>query len=349
MSADAGAPVAVADLDYRAAERGVGPLARLRAVAANPLSVIGGTVALLLTVVPGSVLVVLLVAAVLGGAWSIGVEGVEILFFLTLLTGCGAYTVYDVLRKSGGGGALEAFAKANGLRHLSGDLGTHYAGRRFVDSSHLVHTGVRTRSEPVLEVGDLFPITPVSSTRPDGRKPTAYVRVVATGFLPTGPDAAASVVDPGLRAELEALLGEVGVEVAGREVTVYGARSLEPARKGRLREVMLLAERVALAAEDVATRTDAAPVERSAAGITIPAVPTKAPTPGRRIHPALLVLGTLVGLIVLPVGFAVVLSALEPYLRGRDLLIAVVLPLLVAVMVAVVGVVIRLAVTFRRR
>lgn len=335
-----GAARGVADLDYRPAERGVGLAARLRAVAANPLYVIGGTVSVLLLLIPGVVLVVLLV----GGH----VEDVGLLFFLVLLVAGGLYCVFDVLRKAGGGGALSRFAEVNGLRHLSGDLGTHYAGSRFSDGSHLVHSGVRTRGKPALEVGDLFPVTPVRSTR-DQRRPTSYLRVVATGHLPVGPDAATALVGPELRKEVEALLGPIVVEVSGREVTVYGERGLEPTREGRLREALLLAERVALTAEAEAARDGAVPVERAPSGVRIPPLPTKAAPAGRRIHPVLLVLGTLAALVVLPVAFAVVMSWLDDVLPRNAFAASVVVPLLAGVLIAITGFLIRVAVTHRSR
>ncbi|WP_299051896.1 hypothetical protein [uncultured Nocardioides sp.] len=329
-----------ADLDYRPVERGLGLGGRLRAIARNPRFVIGGTVCVLVLVIPAVALVVMV--------WGGHTEDGGLLFFLGLLVAGGLYAVVDVLRQAGGPGRLEQFAEVNGLRHLSGAVATHYLGSRFADGSHVVDAAVRSETtSTVVEVGDLFPVTSLRSTQ-EHRSRTAYLRVVVPGALPVGPAAARTIVDPGLEKELVALLGPVAVEVGWREVTVYAARGLDPTGKGRLREALRLAERVAASASAVAVPAGFA-AQRGPSGVAIPAPGAPEAPAGRRLHPVLLVLGTLATLVVLPLLFAVVMSSLEPIIRGNRGVATLVVGAAVVVLLAVVSLLVRLASTHRRR
>ncbi|MCH1867329.1 hypothetical protein [Nocardioides sp. CFH 31398] len=329
----------LADLDYRPVERGAGLGERLRAVGRSPRLVIGGTVSVLTLAVPAVALVVMVARG--------HTEDGGLLFFLGLVAAGGLYAIADVLRQAGGPGGLERFAEVNGLRHLSGSVATHYRGSRFADGSHVVESAVRLDGDTLVEVGDLFPVTPLRMGE-SARVATAYLRVVVDGALPVGAaDVARRVVDAVAEKELTALFGPVAVEVGWREVTVYGTRGLRPREKGRLRSALVLAERIGVAATDAADRSGPA-ARRTRSGISIPEPARKAAAGGRRLHPAVLVLGTLAALIVLPLLFAVVMSSLEPVTRGNGLVAAVVVGVMVAVVLAVVSRLVRLAHTHRR-
>ena len=63
----------------------------------------------------------------------------------------------DGLRKAGTGAGLEGFARANGLELTSSVAAREYAGSPFRSGERIVLHSLRTRTVPILEVGDSWP------------------------------------------------------------------------------------------------------------------------------------------------------------------------------------------------
>jgi len=333
-----------ADLDYAPLARRAGVGFALRGLGANPLLLIGTTVALVLTVLSAALGVGLLVAA---DDPDVALVAVSLFFAVA-----GACAVAGGLGRAADGASLEAFATANGLRSLHGSPADDYAGPAFAGGSHVVHVGVRTPGEAFCEVGECHDVSRVR-LHDDHRAPTLYLRVRTVGFLAAGQDADSLLGDE-LAAALTAAAGPAVVDLAPREVTVIGSRPLGPATPERVRELLELAERVAARAEAVARPPwrgrggRGGPERDTPSGVPVPA-PRSEPAPGRRLRPVTVVLATVVVLLGLPLGLAVVMSALEPRMAADPWVGVLAASLAIGTISVVVTGLVRLAVTRRGR
>lgn len=336
--------MAAADLDYGPLARRTGLHAALRGLAANPLLLIGTTVALLLSVL----------AAALGVGLLVGDDDPDVALVAVSLffAAAGACAVAGGVGRARDGASLEAFATANGLTSLHGSPADDYAGLAFAGGALVVHVGVRTPGAAFCEVGDCHDVSRVRGDE-DHRAPTLYLRVRTVGFLRPDQDAATLLGDA-LLEDLTAAAGPTTVELAPREVTVIGSRPLGPPTPRRVREVLGLAERVAARAEAVARPPRrrrggrGGPEGDTPSGVPVPAPPS-ASVPGPRLRPVTIVLATVVVVLGLPLGLAVLMSALEPRTVTDPWVGAVVAVALIGGICVVVTALVRLAVTHRGR
>lgn len=323
-------------LDYTPLTQRVGLRSRLRTLAGDNLMVMGMTVGVLLTAGPLAVFLIQVVTGNLGGfGW----------FCIGFLFPCGVWVLGSGLYQAGKGGAVAAFARANGLRLVQGSAATSYAGSFFADGTHVVRQSVRTRDETFVEVGDRWPVTTpklrtnsvTDTVQAEVRTPELFLRVRLSGRVSPG-GSAAEVVTTALDAELRQLAGAYTIEVTDRELTVFGTRELELTDADRMKQALGLAERLAEAAE--AELVGDAP-EPTASGIPIPEVGTR--SSGGRMMGAVKVVGITIALfIIAPLVFAAVMSVADDNLRGRGGVAQVVVYLAVMALVGVVGWVVRL-------
>ncbi|ROR90277.1 hypothetical protein [Nocardioides aurantiacus] len=335
----------VADLDYAPLTRRHGLGARLRAVAGNNVLVIGGTVAVLMTLLPGAVVV---------GLVATGSAGDDVAFTvcMAVISLGGLLVVLDVLGKAEGGEALDAFAEANDLVVLRSRTALHYASASFADGSHSVHRAVRTRGDLFLEIGERFPVGAPLDPGSE-RRPSAYLRARLAGRVPprvswTG------LVTPEVDERLTRWSGPYGVELAGDELTVLGTEPLDARDAGRVEEgldlLVQLAGRVEAFAGLAAGRPAAEPGPLvTASGITIPPPERPGEDQGRVRRPLVVVAWTLALVLGLPVLLAVVMSRVGDSLLGRPVLATAVVGLLVGLMGGAAFWLVRHAVTPRRR
>jgi hypothetical protein len=314
------------DLDFTPLARSMGLGARLKTAAADHRLVIAGTIGVLLLVVSMAVLVGLLAT---GNATDVGG-----LLVLVMCLGAGAYVLFDVLRQSGGAGTFGEFARANDLLMVRGSMVPHYGGSLFADGTHAVLHSVRTRDELFVEVGDRFPTTAPERRSPN--QPRLFLRTRLPGRV-TGP--ASEAVSPALRDALRRFAGDYLLEGSGDELTVFGSRALEPGRPGRVQEAFVLVEE--LAAQVTAT-VDPGSGSRTPAGVR------PEPLAGRRPRPLAVAGWTLALVVGGPVAIAIVMSTLDEHLRGNEGAARVVVSLIILVVLAAVGRLLKAAMTVRR-
>ncbi|WP_139979777.1 hypothetical protein [Nocardioides litoris] len=327
------------DLDLGPLTDGVGLGGRLRAIGADNLLVLTAVVGLLLLLVPLAVLVGLLATGNTsdGGA----------LVLLAMLVAAGAYVVGQLGRTAGASGGFAAFARCNGLELVTGVAAPSYAGSDFAAGTHVVRQAVRTRGPSYVEVGERFRVTTPGS-RPDGRRPEVYLRVLLHRPWPP-----VEALPAALRDRAQALSGTgtepVRVEVAGAELTVLGSRPLEVRDPARVAEAFALADAlVAWVAPSTTTTTPAAPEALPPNGPTGPTGRTRADlAPRRGRGPVATALAAVALLVVGPVAIAVFFSAVDDDL-GNEQSARFVVGLVVLGALAVVGAVVRWLVQGRR-
>lgn len=310
------------NLDYAPLARrgGLGP--RLRAASTSNLLVIGGTVAILLLIVPVVVLIGLLAT---GNATDIGG-----LVVLAMCFAGGVYAVFDVLRKGGRVDAFDGFARANDLTLVRGSTAPHYAGSLFADESYAVYQSVRTRDDAFVEVGERFPTsTPAGASQPN--RPELFLRARLAGPATHDP-AERELVTPELHEALSRFAGPYAIEVSGDELTLFGSRELDVVRPGRVEEAFALID-------ELVTRADAA---------LVPTRTRPEPPRGRLPGPLTVVGWTLALVVVVPLVIAIVMSILDDHLRGAGSAARLVVSLIVLATLAVVARVVKAAVTPRR-
>ncbi len=331
------------DLDYAPLTRRHGLGARLRAVAGNNVLVIGGTAAVLMTLLPGAVVV---------GLVATGSAGDDVAFTVVMgvIAVGGLLVVLDVLGKAAGGEALDAFAEANDLVAIRSSTALQYAGSVFADGSHSVHRAVRTRGEVFVEIGERFPVgTPLDPE--SERRPAAYLRARLGDRVPPRTDWR-GLVTSDLDHELTGWAGAYGVEISGDEVTVLGTEPLQPDVAGRVEQGLGLLERllVLIEARTGLAGAEAAPDRgpvTTPSGITIPP-PERAPEgQGKTRRPVVVVAWTLAAVLGLPVALAVVMSSVGDSLLGRPVLATLVVGGFVALAGAVMTWLVRQSVTPR--
>jgi hypothetical protein len=310
--------------------------ARLRAASGNNLMVMGGTVGVLLVIVPLSVLIGLIAT---GNATDVGG-----LLVLGMCFCGGVYVLVDILRKSGGGGALESFARANDLVLVRGSMVPHYGGSLFEDESHAVYQSVRTKDEFFVEVGERFPTTaPRSSAHPN--RPQVFLRARLAGRATRNPR---ELVTPALRGALSRFAGAYTLEVSGDELTLFGSDGLEVERPGRLREAFVLIDELVARANAELVPAPGAGAASSSSGFRIPVAPRPEPRQGSPRRPRTIIgwtLGLVVGGAIL---IAIIMSTLDDHLRGNERVARLVVSLIVGAAVAAVARVAKAAMTARR-
>ena len=270
-----------------------------------------GTLGVLLVIVPLSALIG---PVATGNATDAG--GLAV---LAMCVGGGVYALFDVLRQSGGGGALDAFARANDLVLIRGSLVPHYDGSLFADESHAVDQSVRTKDELFVEVGDRFSTTaPAGSVQPN--RPQLFLRARLAG--PTTRDPR-ELVTPALHEALSRFAGAYTLEVSGDELTVFGTDGLEVERRGRVQEAFALIDELAARLNDAIVPTqqhgavEAAPAS-ALSGFTVPVATRPAPRQGSPRRPGTIVVWTLALVIGVAVVIAIIMSILDDHLReGR--------------------------------
>jgi hypothetical protein len=307
------------DLDFSPLERRQGLLSRVRSLGASPIQVVGATIGGLILFGP---LIGILVAVLRPGTdW--GFVGTMALF-----AACGAWALFDVLRKAGTGAGLEGLADANGLTLQRSVEARHYTGSRFRSGERVILHSLRTRTSPILEVGDTWPTKRVRFTMSSSGAVSAQNAPQAEGFvrvvLPSGdhPTPRTFPMTAQLDEALWRLLGVCSLELHGREITVMGSQPLEPESPERLTEAFQLAGAIArLAGAPQSTGADAPPPEPAQRGS------------GRRTrHPLKIVCGVLAFVVVVSVAFAIVMSNLEELSLGeagiRTVLVWAIIPVI---------------------
>ena len=325
------------DFDYSALSGRVRLRARLKAIAANNVTVIGATMAFLTTFISLAVLVILVALGNPDG----GALACSVLFL-----GGGSCAMFDVLYGSGDASSFGDFARANGLEPISGVTATHYAGRLFADGSHLVMHAARTRDEAFVEVGDRFPTTAPTSTE-DANEPELYFRARLSGKA-TSLRRWESWVPLELDERLATFAGPYEVETYRDELTLYGTRRLAVREPGRVQEAFALVGTLAALADDVlvrpqATAPKAGGVEQTSSGIPRPATGREPVPTGRPLSAVWVVIWTLALLIVCTAAFAVGGAMLGDSLRGNEAGATLLVGLVSTVIVAAIGFFIRRA------
>ncbi|RLV48314.1 hypothetical protein D9V37_19950 [Nocardioides mangrovicus] len=296
---------------------------RLRAIGGSPLMTFSVVILGLLVVV---------FAAVLAFVVGAGHADENVTFWLMpaffVVTGCwGLASIWSTVGETG---SLARFAHVNGLLSITGTLAPDYAGSLFAHRSAAVDRSVRTRGRDFVEVGDRFPVASghdLAATWSPG--PAAllrrelFLRARLTGGAAGDPVLGARI-PADLEPRLERFAGEpCSVELTADELTVFGSEPLGIDDPDRMREAFDLVD--ALAAANSA---------REPAGLdtTVSSIP-------RGRGPWWVVLGVLAMLVVVPIGFALVMSAVD-HLLGHGSLAG----LLVIPAVLVVAIVVRLTI-----
>lgn len=317
-------------LDFSPLERRLGLLSRVRSLGASPVQVVGATIGGLTLFGP---LIGILVAVLRPGTdW--GFVGTMALF-----AACGAWALFDVLRKAGTGAGLEGLARANGLTLQRSVEARHYTGSRFRSGERIILHSLRTRTSPILEVGDTWPTKRVRFTIGFSGAVSAQNAPQAEGFmrvvLPPGdhPPPRTFPMTAQLDEALWRLLGDCSLEIHDREITVMGSQPLEPESPERLTAAFRLAGALArFAGAPQSTGADAPPPEPAQRGI------------GRRTrHPLKIVGGVLAFFVVVPVAFAIVMSNLEDLSLGEAGLRAVLAWFIIPVIGVLVALLLRWA------
>ena len=211
------------DLRYDVLHHRAGLRDRLRAIGADPRLVLGGTIAVLLVVVPAAITVGLVLAGTFG-------DDGGALAVLAMLFLAGLWTLGSLLREGAKGSALTRFARVNKLDVVEASAMPVYAGSLFADGSRIISQSVRTRERPFVEVGDTFLITaPKARYNPAlGRvqagapnQPELFLRGQLSRQVPRQQIA----LDPALQQRLSDFAGDHVVEVAADEVTVAGSQA----------------------------------------------------------------------------------------------------------------------------
>ena len=323
-------------LDLTPLERRPSPLSRLRSLGASPIQVVGSTIGGVILFGP---MIGILVAVLRPGTdW--GFVGT-----MTLFAACGAWALFDVLRKAGTGTGLEGVARANGLTLQRSVEARHYTGSRFRSGERIILHSLRTHTSPALEVGDTWPTKRVrirlgsSGTVSAANAPQAegFVRVV----LPPGdhPTLRTFPMTAQLDDALWRLLGDCSLEIHGREITVMGSQPLEPESPERLTAAFQLADALAqFAGATQSTGADVPPPEPVQRGGT-----------RRTRHPLTIVGGVLGFFVVASVAFAIVMSSLEDLHLGEAGLHAVLAWGIVPVIGVLVALLLRWATVRPRR
>jgi hypothetical protein len=200
-----------------------------------------------------------------------------------------------------------------------------------------------------VEVGDRFPTTTPSADSINTAEVYLRWRLAARQWAPV--DGAALVGD--LDERLRRFAGEWTVDVTYDEVTITGSRPLHAEQEGRVEEAFALVDTLALRAAallggPVGTSRSRARATEDLSGIEVAPAP-RAAEPGRPRSAVWTVLLTLAMLVVVPLGFALVMSQVDDGLRGNALGATVVVALFIALVLAVVRLLIRSSVTPRRR
>jgi len=332
------------NLDYSplASRSGLGP--RLRAAGTNNLLVLGGTVGILLVIVP---LVVLIGLLATGNA-----TDVVGLVVLAMCFGGGVYTLIDVLRKGGRANAFGAFARANDLTLVRGSTAAHYAGSLFADESHAVRESARTREDAFVEVGERFPTTAPRSSRQPNR-PELFLRARLAGRATHDPPEREQLVTPELHDALSRFAGPYAIEVSEDEITLFGSHELDVVRPGRVQEAFALADELVTRANATLVRSPppsayAVEVRPTQSGSSIRAR-TRAELPQSRLRGPLTIIGWLLALMIGgPIVIAIIVSVLDGRLPRMDSAAPLVVSLIVIATLAVVARVVKSALTPRR-
>lgn len=342
-------------LDLTPLFRPVGLGDRLRTIGANPLTVLGLAIGVLLVVVP---LIVVVALFATGNATDVG--GLAV---LALLLAGGAWVVGSELHKAGADGAFGSFARVNHLTLVRATAAPEYAGSQFADGSHVVLQSVRTRRLPIVEVGDRFPVTSVGvAPSPIGgvtaarqNRPEVFLRAQLAGPAAREPQDD-ELVTPELHERLTRFAGPYTIEVSGDELTFFGSRALDTAGPGRVEEAFDLAD-------ELADRANAALVPEAHRTATLPfryeRPDDDRPAPylpggrqpkrsGWRGRPAKVVALGLAFLVGGTLVIAVGMSVLDDVLGGNRLAVTVVVAVIVVVVFAVAARIAR-TLTARRR
>lgn len=331
------------NLDYGPLARRAGLGSRLRAASTSNLMVLGGTVGILLVIVPVTVLVGLVAT---GNATDVGG-----LVVLAMCFGGGVYALVDVLRKAGSADAFAAFARANDLTLVRGSTAPDYAGSLFADESHAVYQSVRTRDDAFVEVGERFPTTAPRSSRQPNR-PELFLRARLAGRATHDPHEG-ELVTPELDDALSRFAGTYAIEVSDDELTLFGSRELDVVRRDRVEEAFALADELVARANATLVRSPrpgapAGETQSTLSGIPIPARTRPEPPRGRLRRPLTIVGWTLALMVGGPIVIAIVMSVLDDHLRGADAAARLVVSLVVLAAMAVVARVLKAALTPRR-
>lgn len=306
------------DLRYDVLPHRAGLRDRLRAIGADPRLVLGATIAVLLVVVPAAIAVGLVLAGTFG-------DNGGALAVLTMLFLGGLWTLGSLLREGAKGSALTRFARVNRLDFVEASAMPGYAGSLFADDSRIVSQSVRTRERPFVEVGDTFLITaPKARYNPTlGRvqagapnQPELFLR----GQLSRHVARQQIALDPALQERLSDFAGDHVVEVAADEVTVAGSKRLDADGAGRVEEAFALIDAVVAQVEAHAATWPATPSttleggDRAGSAVGVVA-------PRRAWRPMKVIGAALVTLVVVPLGFAFVMSILDNTTRSRGVAI----------------------------
>ncbi|GGF45986.1 hypothetical protein GCM10011519_19820 [Marmoricola endophyticus] len=300
-----------------------GVLDRLRALGGSPLMTFSAVLLVLMVVAFAGVL-----AFVVAG----GHADESVTFWLMpaffVVVGCWGLT--SIWRTVGEAGSLTRFARENHLLTVAGTLAPDYAGSLFATRVAAVDRSVRTRGRDFVEVGDRFPVAgrlrlDALTTAPGAlAERELFLRARLAGGA-AGDRALGARVPADLAQRLRRFAGErYRVELAADELTVFGSEPLGIDHPVRMREAFDLID--ALAAANSAEQAS-----------TLDTTPTSTP---RGRGPLRVVLGVVAMLVVVPIGFAVVMSAADALLGHGSLAGALVLAL-VAVIAIVVGLVVR--------
>lgn len=264
---------------------------------------------------------------------------------------CAVMVLVDGLRKAGTGAGLEGFARANGLELTSSVAAREYAGSPFRSGERIVLHSLRTRTVPILEVGDSWPMERLQVHVSDSGAVSADNAPAAEGFLrvvlhsseQSGPAGFAMTAE--LDAALGGLLGPYRLELEGGELTVMGSVPLEPARPERVTAAFELADALARQAGAVHASGMVAPAVQ-AVPVGGPSQPMRAP---RARRPLTVITAVLAMMVVVPVLFAIVMSIVDDHLPSDEGAARAVLAVLLIGITAVVWLVLRWITAGRRR
>ncbi len=327
------------DLDYSPLRRGATLRALLGAARSSNLLVMAGTVGVLLVLVP---LVVFVALVATGNATDVGG-----LVVLAMCFGGGCWVLFDLGRRSVGADAFESFARANDLTLVRASTVQHYAGSVFADGSFAVDQSVRTADRTFVEVGDRFPTTAASFELHGHHRPNRLELFLRARLSrsPAGSVDDIELISPdllpaALHDELSRFAGAYRIEVSGDELTLFGTRGLEVRSPARVREAFDLLDALLTELDPTRGPSSGAPAPEGGPGRPAP----DGGTPG----PLRVVAWTLALVVVGPIAIAIVFSVLDDHLRGNRGVARLAVGALVVVVLAVVGRVVRAALTPRR-
>lgn len=291
------------ELDHSALERGAGLAGRLRSLGGSPRFVVATTMAVIMLL--GGI-----AAALASFLVPAEIEWGGVLCAALLLV-MGTWVLIDVLRRAGDGARLETFARVNDLELIQSVAVPDYAGSLFRSGKRVVEESVRTRTMPLLEVGDSWPTERVRIRRSSTGMVSAANPPEAHGFLrivlPAGelPPREQFPVPWELDEALTELLGAFSLELHERELTVMGSTALDLSAPGSVTAALDVAARLARHAQRMLPSGT-----RLSPGAPVP--DPGGSSAGRRSRHPVAIAGAVVGiLLVLPLAFAIVMSILD--------------------------------------